>query len=386
MAKKGLKEVLENIKKEFKKPSLLYRLGDGLNKKVERVSSRIMALDIILGGGITRGITVEVYGAEGAGKTTLALNFAAEIQRLGGMVAYIDTEHALDPMWAKVCGVKVEDLLLSQPDSAEEALNLVEALVKQGVDLVVLDSVASLAPQAELDGKAGESYVGVTARLMNQHLRKSAGIVSKGNSIALYINQLREKIGVKFGNPETTPGGKGLKYYASIRFDVRRVGKIEDGSGIKSKITVVKSKISTPFRFVEVQISELGINTVGSLLDSCLELELVKRPNQSSYVFGEGDEEIKIVGRSNCIEMLESDEKLRSKLSKAVMEMILNKGGEKKKKGKKKPKKDKEAEVPEDNKAEAEVPEAEVPEAEVPEEAPVREPVRKKRGRPKKVR
>lgn len=259
------------------------KLGESTHMKVEVVPSGSLALDIALGiGGLPKGRIIEVYGPESSGKTTVALHAIAEVQKQGGQAAFIDAEHALDPKYAKALGVNIDELLLSQPDTGEQALEIAEALVRSGaVDIIVVDSVAALVPKAEIEGDMGDSHVGLQARLMSQALRKLSGAINKSNTIAIFINQLREKIGVMFGNPETTPGGRALKFYSSVRLDVRRVESIKMGNdvvGNRTKIKVVKNKVAPPFKQADVDIMYgEGISREGSLVDIGTEMDIVNK-------------------------------------------------------------------------------------------------------------
>lgn len=259
------------------------KLGESTHMKVEVVPSGSLALDIALGiGGLPKGRIIEVYGPESSGKTTVALHAIAEVQKLGGQAAFIDAEHALDPKYANALGVNIDELLLSQPDTGEQALEIAEALVRSGaVDIIVVDSVAALVPKAEIEGDMGDSHVGLQARLMSQALRKLSGAINKSNTIAIFINQLREKIGVMFGNPETTPGGRALKFYSSVRLDVRRVESIKMGNdvvGNRTKIKVVKNKVAPPFKQADVDIMYgEGISREGSLVDIGTEMDIVNK-------------------------------------------------------------------------------------------------------------
>lgn len=278
----ALEIALRQIEKQFGKGSIM-KLGESTHMQVEVVPSGSLALDIALGiGGLPKGRIIEVYGPESSGKTTVALHAIAEVQRYGGQAAFIDAEHALDPKYAKALGVNIDELLLSQPDTGEQALEIAEALVRSGaVDIIVVDSVAALVPKAEIEGDMGDSHMGLQARLMSQALRKLNGVISKSNTIAIFINQLREKIGVMFGNPETTPGGRALKFYSSVRLDVRRVESIKMGNdvvGNRTKIKVVKNKVAPPFKQADVDIMYgEGISREGSLVDIGIDLDIVNK-------------------------------------------------------------------------------------------------------------
>ncbi|GGG11794.1 recombinase RecA [Paenibacillus abyssi] len=280
--KAALEMALRQIEKQFGKGSIM-KLGENAGMQVETVPSGSLALDIALGiGGLPRGRVIEVYGPESSGKTTVALHAIAEVQKIGGQAAFIDAEHALDPLYASKLGVNIDELLLSQPDTGEQALEIAEALVRSGaVDIIVIDSVAALVPKAEIEGDMGDSHVGLQARLMSQALRKLSGAISKSKTIAIFINQLREKVGVMFGNPETTPGGRALKFYSSVRLEVRRVETIKQGNdmvGNRTRIKVVKNKVAPPFKQAEIDIMYgEGISREGSLVDIGTEMDIVQK-------------------------------------------------------------------------------------------------------------
>lgn len=299
--KAALDVAIRKIEKNFGKGSIM-RMGDAADMKIATVSSGSLAIDKALGvGGYPRGRIVEIYGPESSGKTTVALQAVAEVQRQGGTAAYIDAENALDPQYAEALGVNVDDLLLSQPDTGEEGLEIADALISSGaVDLVVVDSVAALVPRAEIEGEMGDAHVGLQARLMSQALRKLSGEINKTKTIAIFINQIREKVGVMFGNPETTTGGRALKFYSTIRMEIRRSEQIKNGTNVignRTKIKIVKNKVAPPFKRAEVDIMYgEGISKTGELLDMAVEQDLVKK---SGAWYSYGDERIG-QGRENA--------------------------------------------------------------------------------------
>lgn len=317
---KALETALAQIEKQFGKGAVM-RLGQNPSMQVDAISTGSLTLDIALGiGGLPRGRITEIYGPESSGKTTLALHCIAEGQKNGGMAAFIDVEHALDPVYAKALGVDIDSLLVSQPDTGEEALEITEALVRSGaIDVIVVDSVAALAPKAEIEGDMGASHVGLQARLMSQALRKLAGAISKLNCVAIFINQLREKVGVMFGNPETTPGGRALKFYSSVRLDIRRVESLKVGGeviGSHTRAKVVKNKIAPPFREAEFDIMYgEGISRSGELLDLAVDLDIIKK---SGAWFSYDGTRI-AQGRDNAKQYLKDNPEIAEKIEKEVM-------------------------------------------------------------------
>ncbi|HHY74715.1 MAG TPA: recombinase RecA [Bacillus bacterium] len=306
--KAALEKALRDIEKQFGKGSIM-KLGEQTDRRLATVSSGSLALDIALGiGGYPRGRIIEVYGPESSGKTTVALHAIAEVQQQGGTAAFIDAEHALDPIYAEKLGVNIDELLLSQPDTGEQALEIADALVRSGaVDIIVVDSVAALVPRAEIEGEMGDSHMGLQARLMSQALRKLSGGINKSKTIAIFINQVREKIGVMFGNPETTTGGRALKFYSSIRLEVRRAETIKQGTemvGSKTKIKVVKNKVAPPFKTADVDIMYgEGISKEGELIDIASELDIV----QKSGAWYSYNEERLGQGRENAKQFLKEN-------------------------------------------------------------------------------
>lgn len=326
---KALEITLSQIEKQFGKGSIM-RLGDGAGnyKNVEAVPSGILPLDIAMGiGGYPKGRIIEIYGPESSGKTTVTLHAVASVQQHGGTAAFIDAEHALDPLYAKNLGVNTEDLLVSQPDTGEQALEIAEALVRSGaVDIIVVDSVAALVPRAEIEGEMGDSFIGLQARLMSQALRKLAGVVSKSNTIIIFINQLREKVGVMFGSPETTTGGRALKFYASIRIDVRKIEIIKKGTemiGVRTKAKIVKNKVAPPFKIAEFDILYgEGVTKDGCVLDIATEMEIIQKGG-SWYNYGE---EKLGQGRDNARLYLKQRPELLDEIEAKVMEVVMNPG------------------------------------------------------------
>ena len=323
---RALEAALGHIEKQFGKGSVM-KLGDFQAMNVEAIPTGALSLDIALGiGGIPRGRIIEVYGPESSGKTTLALHMIAEAQKLGGEAAFIDAEHALDPVYAKHLGVDIDNLIVSQPDTGEQALEIAEALVRSGaLDVIVIDSVAALVPKAEIDGDMGDSHIGLQARLMSQALRKLAGAINKSKSVIIFINQLREKVGVMFGNPETTAGGRALKYYASVRLDIRKVENIkQDGEvvGNRARVKVVKNKVAPPFREAEFDIVYgKGISKEGNILDIAVNLDIIEKSGSwfsyNGERIGQGRENVKKYLQDNPEIAKEIEEKIRANFNEA---------------------------------------------------------------------
>ncbi len=318
---KTLDQVLANIEKQFGKGSVM-KLGDNEHREIDVIPSGSLSLDICLGiGGYPKGRIVEIYGPESSGKTTFALHAIAEAQKLGGRAAFIDAEHSLDPQYASKLGVNINELLLSQPDNGEQALEICEALVRSGaISIIVIDSVAALVPQAEIEGEMGDSHVGLQARLMSQALRKLSGVINKTNTICIFINQLREKVGVMFGNPETTPGGRALKFYASVRLEIRRSEQIKDGTDIignKTSIKVVKNKMAPPFKscVVDIMYGE-GVSYEGEIVDLASDANILEKSGSWYAYKGEKLGQ----GKENVKEILKSNTKLKAELEKQVRE------------------------------------------------------------------
>ena len=316
---KALEQVLLDIEKQFGKGSVM-KLGDRANQKIDTISSGSLSLDIALGiGGYPKGRIVEIYGPESSGKTTFALHAIAEAQKKGGRAAFIDAEHSLDPTYAKALGVNIDELLLSQPDNGEQALEICEALVRSGaISIIVIDSVAALVPQAEIEGEMGDTHVGLQARLMSQALRKLSGVISKTNTIAIFINQLREKVGVMFGNPETTPGGRALKFYSSVRLEIRRSEQIKLGTDIignKTSIKVVKNKMAPPFKACNVDIMYgEGVSLEGEIVDLATESSIIEKSGAWYSYNGEKIGQ----GKENVKDLLKKSPKLKEELYKKV--------------------------------------------------------------------
>jgi recombination protein RecA len=319
----ALSQVLADIEKQFGKGAIM-KLGEESHMEIEVTPSGSVALDIALGvGGFPKGRIIEVYGPESSGKTTIALQAIAEVQKRGGRAAFIDAEHALDPVYAKALGVNISELLLSQPDTGEQALEICEALVRSNaVSIVVIDSVAALVPQAEIEGEMGDSHVGLQARLMSQALRKLSGVINKTNTICIFINQLREKVGIMFGNPETTPGGRALKFYASVRLDVRRGEQIKvngDVLGNKTVIKVVKNKVAPPFKTAEVEIMYgEGISKTGEIVDLAVNLGIIDKSgawfSYKGEKIGQGKENVKLLLKNNKEMYTELETQIRERM------------------------------------------------------------------------
>ncbi len=326
---KALEMALQQIRKDFGESALM-KLGDKKCMQVDAVSTGNIAIDAALGvGGLPRGRITEIYGPESSGKTTLALHCVAEVQKAGGTAAYIDAEHALDPIYAQKLGVNIDELFVSQPDSGEQALDITEALVRSGaIDIVVIDSVAALVPKAEIEGDMGDSHVGLQARLMSQALRKLTGVIARTNAIAIFINQLREKVGqMGYGSPETTTGGKALKFYASVRIDVRKIETLKGSDGLpigsRTRVKIVKNKVAPPFRQVEVDMMYgEGISNVGSIMDMAIERDMIKKSgawfSYNDMRIGQGRENARKYLKDNPDVCAEIEDKIRAELKEAL--------------------------------------------------------------------
>ena len=320
-ADKTLDQVLADMEKQFGKGAVM-KLGANEHREIDVIPSGSLSLDIALGiGGYPKGRIIEIYGPESSGKTTFALHAIAEAQKAGGRVAFIDAEHSLDPQYAAKLGVNIDELLLSQPDNGEQALEICEALVRSGaISIVVIDSVAALVPQAEIEGERGDSHVGLQARLMSQALRKLSGVISKTNTIAIFINQLREKVGVMFGNPETTPGGRALKFYASVRLEIRRSEQIKNGTNIignKTNIKVVKNKMAPPFKSATVDIMYgEGVSVEGEIVDLASDAHIIEKSGAWYAYHGEKLGQ----GKENVKELLRTNKALKEELEEQVRE------------------------------------------------------------------
>lgn len=329
--KKALETALSQIEKQFGKGSVM-KLGDYKAMEIEAIPTGALSLDMALGiGGLPRGRIIEIYGPESSGKTTLALHVVAEAQKEGGEAAFIDAEHALDPVYAKKLGVDIDNLIVSQPDTGEQALEITESLVRSGaLDVIVVDSVAALVPKAEIDGDMGDSHMGLQARLMSQALRKLAGAINKSKTVLIFINQLREKIGVMFGNPETTTGGRALKFYASVRLDIRKAENIkQDGEikGSRTRVKVVKNKVAPPFREAEFDIVYgEGISRAGNILDMAVNMDIIEKSGSwfsyNGERIGQGRENVKKYLKQNPEILDEVESKVRSNAEKAFEESL----------------------------------------------------------------
>ena len=329
--KKALEMAMSQIEKQFGKGSVM-KLGEFKAMEIEAIPTGALSLDIALGiGGVPRGRIIEVFGPESSGKTTLALHIVAEAQKMGGEAAFIDAEHALDPVYAKKLGVDIDNLIVSQPDTGEQALEITESLVRSGaLDVIVVDSVAALVPKAEIDGDMGDSHMGLQARLMSQALRKLAGAINKSKTVLIFINQLREKIGVMFGNPETTTGGRALKFYASVRMDIRRIENIkQDGEvrGNRVRVKVIKNKVAPPFREAEFDVMYgEGISKVGNVLDMAVNLDIIQKAGSwFSYNgdrVGQGRENVKKYLKENPDVLEEVEQKVRDNFQKAFEQSL----------------------------------------------------------------
>jgi len=316
----AVRMAMEAIEKQYGKGSIM-RMGESAGKlDISVISTGTLPLDIALGvGGLPRGRIIEIYGPEASGKTTICLSVIAQAQKHGGVAAFIDAEHALDPLWAETVGVKLDELLISQPDTGEQALEITESLVRSGgIDVLVIDSVAALVPRAEIEGEMGDAMVGLQARLMSQALRKLTAVISKSKTVVIFTNQLRQKIGVMFGNPETTTGGLALKFYATIRMDVRKIETIKDGDkvvGSRHRVKVVKNKVASPFRVAEFEVSSKGISREGGILDVGIELEVISK----SGAFLRYGETMLGQGRAAAVQTLQEDKDIERKIVKDIL-------------------------------------------------------------------
>lgn len=322
---KAVELAIEAIRKQYGKGAIM-KIGDGPAAPVDKISTGILPLDMALGiGGVPKGRITELYGPEASGKTTITLSLIAQIQKEGGTAAFIDAEHAMDPAWAETLGVNMQELLISQPDTGEQALEIVETLVRSGgVDLIVVDSVAALVPRSEIEGEMGDSQMGLQARLMSQALRKLTAVVSKSRTTILFTNQLRQKIGIMFGNPETTPGGLAMKFYASVRMDIRKIQTLKRGEevyGTRVRVKVVKNKMAPPFKTAEFSITAQGIDRLGSVIEMAIEQNVLDKSGAfikyGGNVLGQGIEQAKVT--------LDADKKLRDKIVHEVYEKLPNK-------------------------------------------------------------
>ncbi|SDM65574.1 recombinase RecA [Acetanaerobacterium elongatum] len=330
--KKALDTALAQIEKQFGKGAVM-KLGENSSLNVEAISTGSIALDMALGiGGVPRGRIVEIFGPESSGKTTVALHILAEAQKAGGDVAFIDVEHALDPIYARALGVDIDSLLVSQPDTGEQALEIAEALVRSGaIDVIVLDSVAAMVPRAEIEGEMGDSHVGLQARLMSQALRKLTGVISKSNCVAVFINQLREKVGIAYGNPEVTPGGRALKFYSSVRIDIRKGEALKNGSdviGNRTRAKVVKNKVAPPFKEAEFDIMYgTGISREGEILDLAVKLDLINKSGawftMGETRLGQGRDNVKIYLKEHPELMADLDKQIRANADKLLASRVV---------------------------------------------------------------
>ena len=331
--RKALEMAMGQIEKQFGKGSVM-KLGEFQAMNIEAIPTGALGLDIALGiGGVPRGRIIEIFGPESSGKTTLALHVIAEAQKMNGEAAFIDAEHALDPVYAKHLGVDIDNLIVSQPDTGEQALEITEALIRSGaLDVIVVDSVAALVPKAEIDGDMGDAHVGLQARLMSQALRKLAGVINKSKTVIIFINQLREKVGIMFGNPETTPGGRALKFYSSVRLDIRKIENIKvDGevTGARARVKVIKNKVAPPFREAEFDIIYgKGISKEGNILDLAVNLNIVEKAgawfSYNGEKIGQGRENAKQYIKANKEIAKELEEKVRANFSKAFENSLLD--------------------------------------------------------------
>ena len=329
--KKALEMAMSQIEKQFGKGSVM-KLGEFKAMEIEAIPTGALSLDIALGiGGVPRGRIIEVFGPESSGKTTLALHIVAEAQKMGGEAAFIDAEHALDPVYAKKLGVDIDNLIVSQPDTGEQALEITESLVRSGaLDVIVVDSVAALVPKAEIDGDMGDSHMGLQARLMSQALRKLAGAINKSKTVLIFINQLREKIGVMFGNPETTTGGRALKFYASVRMDIRKIENIKQDGEVKGnrvRVKVIKNKVAPPFREAEFDVMYgQGISKEGNVLDMAVNLDIIQKAGSwfsyNGERIGQGRENVKKYLKENPEILKEVEEKVRENFAKAFEQSL----------------------------------------------------------------
>lgn len=322
MRTEAVRATVEQIQQQFGAGAIM-KLGDRAKQKIDVIPSDILPLDIALGvGGIPKGRIIEIYGPEASGKTTLCLNFIAQAQKDGGIAAFVDAEHALDPSWAETLGVDIDNLLISQPDTGEQALEITESLIRSGgVDLVVVDSVAALVPRSEIEGEMGDSQVGVQARLMSQALRKLTSVVSKSKTTIIFTNQLRHKIGVMFGNPETTPGGLALKFYCSVRMDVRKIETMKQGDqviGGRHRVKVIKNKVAPPFKQAIFVVDQNGIDKEEAIVDAAVDAKALDK----SGAFYKKDGEVLAQGKAAMGEVLKEDDKLRKEILKAIHESL----------------------------------------------------------------